>query len=584
MQTTSALYKQILADPRHVKEWRAQIGEATFDKTNLVSIRRSSALYGKQLIGGACSGSLELVLWNVASNDVPEMAHIELSARLVSDSGTSEWLPMGTYWINRRKDDQEDDTLTLQCVDGMMFGEQDFYPTGSTITDWTSKTMREVAQICATKMGIALEDETQFQNAAPYVLTAPPIGYTVRQVLQGIAAAHSGNIIVTANNKLRLVPFVPTNSGADLGQHAASLEAGKQYEAFGNVVFTFDSADGEEQIVRYPAIEATGATMEAPLLAVTDGNYATTIAQNVLTALGSYRYTPYKAKDALLDPAMELGDGLTVDDLYSVIAEADEICDELYSATIGAESFEEIKNEFIFQPSIEKTVERKIAQSSASLRVGIDSIKAMVSGLAAPWEAGQSYSVGDIVEYDSKFYRCTVANSDSAFNPSKWTEIDSGVVESILQLAVGKMTLSVSGSGRGSSIVLTSGSVRITSAETYFETDEAHFSGSLSANKISAGSIDAEVVSVKTAFAVQMLIGNEWTTVGYVGAATGIDASGNTTRGAVLKSVDGNSYVIATNAGVRMQQGDTGLWIADNAISYRIGGGAVTPLGYAVFS
>ena len=82
----------------------------------------------------------------------------------------------------------------------------------------------------------------------------------------------------------------------------------------------------------------------------------------------------------------------------------------------------------------------------------------------------------------------------------------------------------------------------------------------------------------------KMLIDNEWTTVGYVGVATGIDAFGNTTRGAVLKSVDGNSYVIATNAGVRMQQGNTGLWIADNAISYRIGCGSVTPLGYAVFS
>ena len=82
----------------------------------------------------------------------------------------------------------------------------------------------------------------------------------------------------------------------------------------------------------------------------------------------------------------------------------------------------------------------------------------------------------------------------------------------------------------------------------------------------------------------KMLIDNEWTTVGYVGAAIGIDASGNTTRGAVLKSVDGNSYVIAANAGVHMQQGNTGLWIADNAISYRIGGGSVTPLGYAVFS
>lgn len=379
MQTTSALYKQILADPEHVKEWRATIGDLTFDKTNTVSIRRSSALYGKQLIGGACSGSLELVLWDVASDDVPEMARIELSVRLVSDLGTSEWLPMGAYWVNRRDDDEDADELTLQCVDGMMFGEQDFYPAGSAITDWTSKTMREVAQICATKMGIQLENATQFQNAAPYILTAPPIGYSVRQVLAGIAAAHGGNIIVTADNKLRLVPFVPMDTGVNLGQNAVSLETGKQYETFGSVVFRFDSADGEEQIVRYPTTEAVGATMEAPLLAITDSGYASAIAQNVLSALGSYRYSPYKAKDALIDPAMELGDGLTVNGLYSVIAEADEICDELYSASIGAESFEEVKNEFVFQPSLEKTVARRIAQSSASLKIDVDAIIAQVT-------------------------------------------------------------------------------------------------------------------------------------------------------------------------------------------------------------
>lgn len=379
MQTTSALYKRILADPQHVKEWRVQIGEATFDKTNLVSIRRSSALYGKQLIGGACSGSLELVLWDVDSDDVPEMARIELLVRLVSDLGTSEYLQIGTYWVNRRKDDQEDDTLTLQCVDGMMFGEQDFYPAGSAITDWTSKTMREVAQICATKMGIALEDATLFRNAAPYILTAPPVGYTVRQVLAGIATAHGGNIIVTADNKLRLVPFVPTDSGARIWRNAASVETGEQYQLFSNVVFRFDSADGEEVIVRYPTTEAVGATMEAPLQTVTDSGYARTIAQNVLTALGSYRYAPYKAKDALIDPAAELGDGLAVNGVISAIAEADEICDELYSASIGAESFEEVRNEFIFQPGIERTVARKIAQSSASLKINIDAIIAQVT-------------------------------------------------------------------------------------------------------------------------------------------------------------------------------------------------------------
>lgn len=309
------------------------------------------------------------------------------------------------------------------------------------------------------------------------------------------------------------------------------------------------------------------------------------MANDLLASLGGYSYQPLDVQTAFeANPLWELGDGVTVNGLYSQIVGMPTSFGLKYTADIEAPESEEINHEYPYQDKGTRNIERKIAQSSASLKVDIDSIKAMVSGLAAPWEARHPYSVGDIVEYDSKFYRCTVANSDSTFDPSKWTEIDSGVVESILQLAVGKMTLSVSGDGSGSSIVLTSGSVRITSAAAYFDTNEAHFSGKLSANKISAGSIDAEVVSVKTAFAVQMLIDNEWTTVGYVGAATGIDASGNTTRGAVLKSVDGNSYVIATNAGVRMQQGDTGFWIADDAISYRIDGGAVTPLGYAVFS
>lgn len=108
------------------------------------------------------------------------------------------------------------------------------------------------------------------------------------------------------------------------------------------------------------------------------------------------------------------------------------------------------------------------------------------------------------------------------------------------------------------------------------------FNHSTTSNTVSAlypnvDKSDGPVIEMK------MLIDNEWTTVGYAGVATGIDASGNTTRRAVLKSVDGNSYVIAINAGVHMQQSNTGLWIADNAISYRIGG-AVIPLGYAVFS
>ena len=515
-----------------------------------------------------------------------------LQSNATKQPNDTAWIPKGTFWINTREEDPLMNTVTLHCVDAMMFGEQDFIPEDSNLPPWNDETMRTVANMCVQKINasttgvnVVFDNPNDIQNTAPYILNAPPVGYTVRQILSGIAAAHGGNFIITPQNHLRFIPLIPTDTEVDIQTNVSNFTLSKKYEAFGQVVFNFESDDGSTVSALYPDVDKPdGPVIETKMLGMTNSGYATTIAQNVYNTIKTYLYSPYKASDAILDPAMELGDGLTINGLYTVIAVLDETCDGLYSANIEAPSYEETDYEFVYQTKSDKNLERKLAKSTASMKIGIDSITQMVTGLAKPWISNTSYTVGEIVEHENKFYRCTVSNSDSTFDPDKWTEIDSGVVESILQLAIGKMTLSVSGSGRGSSIVLTSGSVRITSSATYFDTDEAHFSGSLSADKISAGSIDADVVSVKDAFAVQMLIGNEWTTVGYVGAATGIDASGNTTHGAVLKSVNGNSYVIATNAGVRMQQGNTGLWIADNAISYRIGGGSITPLGYAVFS
>ena len=587
-------YTTIFADPTHRKEWQVKINGTVYGEDSLIngSIRQINQLYGDVLIGNACSGQLDLSLRKVDSGDIPRMAKVELEYRLTNSTLQSAWIPKGTFWINTREEDPLMNTVTLHCVDAMMFGEQDFIPEDSNLPPWNDETMRTVANMCVQKINasttgvnVVFDNPNDIQNTAPYILNAPPVGYTVRQILSGIAAAHGGNFIITPQNHLRFIPLIPTDTEVDIQTNVSNFTLSKKYEAFGQVVFNFESDDGSTVSALYPDVDKPdGPVIETKMLGMTNSGYATTIAQNVYNTIKTYLYSPYKASDAILDPAMELGDGLTINGLYTVIAVLDETCDGLYSANIEAPSYEETDYEFVYQTKSDKNLERKLAKSTASMKIGIDSITQMVTGLAKPWISNTSYTVGEIVEHENKFYRCTVSNSDSTFDPDKWTEIDSGVVESILQLAIGKMTLSVSGNGSGSSIVLTSGSVRITSAETYFETDEAHFSGSLSANKISAGSIDAEVVSVKTAFAVQMLIGNEWTTVGYVGAATGIDASGNTTRGAVLKSVDENSYVIATNAGVRMQQGNTGLWIADNAISYRIDGGSVTPLGYAVFS
>ena len=415
-----------------------------------------------------------------------------LQANAVKQPDDTAWIPKGTFWINTREEDPLMNTVTLHCVDAMMFGEQDFIPEDSNLPPWNDETMRTVANMCVQKINasttgvnVVFDNPNDIQNTAPYILNAPPVGYTVRQILSGIAAAHGGNFIITPQNHLRFIPLIPTDTEVDIQTNVSNFTLSKKYEAFGQVVFNFESDDGSTVSALYPDVDKPdGPVIETKMLGMTNSGYATTIAQNVYNTIKTYLYSPYKASDAILDPAMELGDGLTINGLYTVIAVLDETCDGLYSANIEAPSYEETDYEFVYQTKSDKNLERKLAKSTASMKIGIDSITQMVTGLAKPWISNTSYTVGEIVEHENKFYRCTVSNSDSTFDPDKWTEIDSGVVESILQLAIGKMTLSVNSTAGGSSIELTSGGITIESQRVYFQTDNLHISGKLAASQI----------------------------------------------------------------------------------------------------
>ena len=415
-----------------------------------------------------------------------------LQSNATKQPNDTAWIPKGTFWINTREEDPLMNTVTLHCVDAMMFGEQDFIPEDSNLPLWNDETMRTVANMCVQKINasttgvnVVFDNPNDIQNTAPYILNAPPVGYTVRQILSGIAAAHGGNFIITPQNHLRFIPLIPTDTEVDIQTNVSNFTLSKKYEAFGQVVFNFESDDGSTVSALYPDVDKPdGPVIETKMLGMTNSGYATTIAQNVYNTIKTYLYSPYKASDAILDPAMELGDGLTINGLYTVIAVLDETCDGLYSANIEAPSYEETDYEFVYQTKSDKNLERKLAKSTASMKIGIDSITQMVTGLAKPWISNTSYTVGEIVEHENKFYRCTVSNNDSTFDPDKWTEIDSGVVESILQLAIGKMTLSVNSTASGSSIELTSGGITIESQRVYFQTDNLHISGKLAASQI----------------------------------------------------------------------------------------------------
>lgn len=588
MLTTSALYNSILSG-EHSFEHKLTVNGVTYLMGELYGVKTDAHLYKDDVLnaGGCVSSELACMIAPHAGESIPSMARICAYIRAVNTTQQSEWLPMGAWYIGTREKNRSG-KLSLHCYDILRArGEQLYTVSGA----WTRSTVRSVAQRCAAILGITLEDSSVWSNSI--YLDAPPINYTVREVLSCCAAASCGNVSVIVRiesgamvEKLRLCPIVPVSSGYDLGSNRSGFVLGNTYAAYTHVIVNIEDGEGDTVSREAASSPDNGRTMEVTLYCVTDAAQAQAAANAILAALGSYTYQPYTTSKAWLNPALELGDGFAVGNASVGLFSSEASFSALYTAVIEAPGEDEIESEVPSEDSATRAIERKIATGKASLDVKIGSVRAMVEGLAPAWEANHSYALHDVVAYETKFYECTTAHtSGSTFDSSKWSEISSGTIQTILDLAIGKMTLGVTSASGGSTIELTSGSVRITSAAAMFETDEAHFSGSLSATKVSAGSLDADNISVRKAFAVQMYDDDneQWVTVGYVGAAEGNDGQSNT-KGAVLKSANENSYVIVTNAGVRLQRGNTSLWLEDNNIRYRINGGDTVPLGYAVFS
>lgn len=116
----------------------------------------------------------------------------------------------------------------------------------------------------------------------------------------------------------------------------------------------------------------TGRVLEADLPWATQE-----IADSVLASIVGFQYQPFSAQNALLDPAAELGDGVSVGGVYSVLAACDTNFNAMCASNISAPSDEEIDHEYHYTTP-EKRMERRVAGMTSELRVLSDSIEGIV--------------------------------------------------------------------------------------------------------------------------------------------------------------------------------------------------------------
>lgn len=352
---------------------------------------------------------------------------------------------------------------------------------------------------------------------------------------------------------------------------------------------------------RYTAGDNAGRTVEA---ACPWGTQA--MAERILERLRGVDYRPYSGLDGLLDPAAEVGDGITVGGVYSVLAQTDILFDRHCTADVSAPGGDEAEDEYPYRSqsrrqaerdlarlysSITKTSERitflvaneveglegKIELTSTSLSTRITNVQSglesritqTASSLASEIENARD-GLNSKIEQTAGSFSTQIQNANEEISSLRQTatSLQSQIrnanndISSISQ-TVDSISLDVSNGSEYSTISLYRNGIRIESHDIEFtgmvtfrslsEEGESTING----GNITTGQIDAGRVGVTGEFAVY----NRWGVCGYMGAGEGDDGNGST-YGAKLSSANGRNYLLAANSGVRMKDSyGAAIWV-----------------------
>lgn len=98
------------------------------------------------------------------------------------------------------------------------------------------------------------------------------------------------------------------------------------------------------------------------------------MAQNILDSIRGFQYQPYTAEGAILDPAVELGDGITANNVYGGVYTQKIKFGYRLTATVAAPEDEEIDHEYPYKSKPNKVITREAKQLRAEMRVQADRI------------------------------------------------------------------------------------------------------------------------------------------------------------------------------------------------------------------
>lgn len=159
-----------------------------------------------------------------------------------------------------------------------------------------------------------------------------------------------------------------------LGKEVSSLKVAPQFEAYSGVEIIVD------EDTSYFAGNQNGRVLTI------QNEWGTQAQANAILAdlqAKGFQYQPYTADGAILNPAAEIGDGVTISDAYSGIYTISKKFGKLMKSDISAPQDEEVDHEFPYEPKQDRIYKREISEARASIAINASSIVAEVQRASA---------------------------------------------------------------------------------------------------------------------------------------------------------------------------------------------------------
>lgn len=244
-----------------------------------------------------------------------------------------------------------------------------------------------------------------------------------------------------------------------LGQNVSDLDYDEKVSRISRVNLSVDS----DHI--YTSGDDTGRTLE---VSCPWGSQA--MADSILAKVSGIDYQPYEASDALLDQAAEIGDGITLGGVYSVLAQSSISLDKQCAANISAPYNDEIDDEYPYKTPEQRKSERQLAYARSLITKTSEEIRMEVSNELESLSSSIDVKLGSITSTVKGLDGRVTTVEQTASGLTSTVQGLNGSI-STLDQKIDSIRLSVTNGESSSTITLTVDGVQVSSKTIQFTGD-----------------------------------------------------------------------------------------------------------------